>query len=711
MYMLEQRIAPARTVSLIASAVALALALAQSAAAAPDTSGWKCEKCPFESGYRADYTVGGSYVSDDAVRFGDANGYDEKGGYVMADGAGSYVSDGYRMRWTLEDLGLDSRFAEVEGGHQGSYEYRLAYRQLPHHVFDTSDTVFSQTAKDTLSLPAGWVRAGTTDGFTALDASLFGKNIESERKTLEAGARFLPGTRFELFANYRRQERDGVDVLGGSFYTNSSLLPRPFDYQTDEVDAGIAYRGESGYLKLAYYGSFFQDQATALIWANPFTGPDRGALAQAPDNNFQQVQLSGSYQAPYNTVVAVSGALGRMEQDDDFLGYTINPALAAGALPRATLDGEVDTTNLALTFVSRPISIARIKLAYRYDERDNKTPVETWERVLVDTLVSNETATNTPYGFERTRFNASADVDVLKGLRLSAGYDRTELDRDYQEVAEQTEDEAWGRVRWRPNGYIDVNLRGGSSKRDIDRYDETISADLDQNPLMRKYHLAYRERDFAELMISASLPEAPLSFTGSVFYASDDYAKSKLGLLESDDRRYAADLSWAVSDKASIYLSGGFEDIDAKQAGSELFAAPDWRATNADEFYTAGGGFRVRDVAGRFDFELDYTHAEGTSEIEVSPLGSSASRFPDLESTLDAVRLRAIYRWSEQLEAILQVRYESFTAEDWSLEGVESATLPLVLTLGADPYDYDVTVVGLGFRYYFGGRNVSLPEE
>jgi len=48
--------------------------------APPDTSGWNCQFCPFESGYQANVTAGGSYVSEDAAKFGDASGYDEKGG-------------------------------------------------------------------------------------------------------------------------------------------------------------------------------------------------------------------------------------------------------------------------------------------------------------------------------------------------------------------------------------------------------------------------------------------------------------------------------------------------------------------------------------------------------------------------------------------------------------------------------------------------------
>ena len=91
----------------------------------PDTSKWKCESCPFAKGHEASYDVGGAYVSDDSGRFGNATGYDEAGGYVDVNGEGQYASDDYRMNWELEDLGLDSRSVEVEGGKPGTYKYQL----------------------------------------------------------------------------------------------------------------------------------------------------------------------------------------------------------------------------------------------------------------------------------------------------------------------------------------------------------------------------------------------------------------------------------------------------------------------------------------------------------------------------------------------------------------------------------------------------------
>ena len=90
---------------------------------------------------------------------------------------------------------------------------------------------------------------------------------------------------------------------------------------------------------------------------------------------------------------------------------------------------------------------------------------------------------------------------------------------------------------------------------------------------------------------------------------------------------------------------------------------------------------------------------------------SGLSRFPDLESNLDSLRIRIAYRISERIELAVRLKYEKFKAEDWALQDVGPATIPVILTLGANPYDSDVFMFGLGFRYLFGGTSAELSAD
>lgn len=672
-------------------------------AQAVDTSDWACEYCPFEQGHQGDYEVGATSVSDASAYFGNATGYDEDGVYANVDGQGSYAGDTQRMRWVLEDLGLDSRVAELEGGRPGKFDYNLGWRELPRRQFITTSTIFAQSGSDTLLLPAGWVDAPLTSGMTELDSSLVSRNIESDRSVYEIGGRYLPTSRLSFSADYRRQERDGLQVYGGSTFTNASLLPMPFDYTTDEVDIGFHYSGDNSFVSLSWYLSDFQNENLGLQWDNPFTpspGADTLATAQAPDSEFSQLTLAAGYSWPeLRTVMSLSAATGQIEQTSALLPYTTNALLAADPLPRSALDGEIDTTNFAFSLTSRVIDKGRIRVSYRFDKRDNSTPQETWNRVITDLIVSGDLEQNIPYSFERTTIGISGDYDLFRVLRLSAGYDYKEIDRDFQEVASQDEDTGWGRIRWRPADTLEIDLRGGTAKRDVDLYDEGLAASFGQNPLMRKYNLAYRFREFGELKVTWSPLTVPVSISLNSLYADDDYQRSSIGLVSGEELSYTADFGWSFSENGSLYVNYGVDGLESEQVGSELFGDPDWRATNDDDFTTIGAGFRLQQIGDKFDLQLDYSHSEGESKIVIDDAAGAADPFPNLDTTIDYLRLTLGYQRSERLGFDLHVSYQTFEAKDWTLQGVAPGTIPEVLSLGALPYDDDSLWIGIGIRY------------
>jgi MtrB/PioB family decaheme-associated outer membrane protein len=692
------------------------LAFAQgSEAQSVDTSDWSCEYCPFQDGYEGDYRVGATNVSDDSAYFGNATGLDEKGTYANVDGEGSYASDAYRLRWTLEDLGFDSRFAEIEGGRPGQFDFNISWRELPRRQYDTTSTIFQQTSGDTLALPASWVRAPVTSGFTSLDASLANRSVQSDRRVLNVGGRYRPSSRWNISLDYRRQAHDGVKIFGGSTFTNASLLPMPFDHVTDSVDIAARYGGSRGFVSVGWYLSDFESANAALRWQQPFSfaaplGTDTLQLAQAPDNRFQQLSVAAGYAFPtYQTVINASVAIGQIDQDTAFLPYTTNASLVPGSLPRAALGGDIDTTNIALAITARPIARSRVKLSYRLDKRDNKTAQDLFERVITDNLLSGDPELNIPYSFERNSLSLSADYDLFDTLRVSAGYDRKEMQRDFQEVADQAEDSGWGRVRWTPVPTLEIDVGGGASERNVDRYNEVFAATLGQNPAMRKYNLAYRYRQFGELRMTWSPLAVPVSLTLNGVIADDDYTQSQLGLTAGEELSIAGDLSWSVSDRISLYLSAGVENMQSEQAGSEQFGAADWRAQHDDDFTTIGAGFRVRQISDKVDLQFDYSRSEGTSSILLDS-AAGEDPFPDLSSDLDYLRFRLTYARSARLEIDLNARYQRFQAEDWALAGVQPATIPVVLSLGAQPYDDDVVIIGLGFRYSLGGAAATTED-
>jgi len=694
--------------SALSAAVAATLIAPFAAQAQVDTSGWKCEYCPFDDKYRAEYEAGASVLrGDDAYRHGNGTGYDDEGAYAELGGHGRYLGEGVDARWYVDDLGLDSRSVAADINIAGKVDLGIWYRGMPWRLFDTTTSPY-RGGRDELVLPDTWVSAPVTGGMTQLATSSRPVNIELDRDILGFEAGYAPTDSVRVYADYRHMQRDGVRITGGSNFTNSALLPRVIDDETDEIDAGVRYAGDGLNLSLNWFGSFYRNSLDSLTWDNAFTpAPGAGTLrlATEPDNDFTQVSFSGVYRSDFaNTVVAFSAATGQGEQTATLLPYTINESLTFGALPVSSLDGKVDTTNYAVTVTSRPFTGARVKLSYRFDERDNQTPVSTWNRVITDSFVTAAAEQNLPYSYQRSRLNISGSYRLFDTVRLEAGYDRTDYDRELQEVASQTEDTGWGKVQWRPTPYIEATFKGGESRREIDDYDTDVAAIFGQNPLMRKYNLAYRYREFAEVLLQASLPKTPVSVGMTYLYADDSYTKSELGMTEGQENRYTFDVSWAFSDKASVYLFAGNESIDSTQAGSETFSGPVWTADHEDEFTHVGAGLRITGLAEKADVTLDYSHGNGETEILYSGGSVSATALPELKSDLDSLRFRFSYRISDRLLTDIVVRYESFDTADWAIDGVFPNTVPSVLSLGASSYDYSVWAFGVGFRYLTGGE-------
>lgn len=691
---------------LLTTAAAAALLAPAAAMAQVDTSDWNCEFCPFEDGYRAEYAAGGSYVSEDAARFGNGTGLDEKGAYADLDGEGRYLNEGgTEVTWYAEDLGLDSRVFEMGFGKPGMFGLDFGYSELPYRRFGDTVTPFSGSG-EMLGLPDGWVTASNTGGMTGLAASLASVPIGTDRSTFDFGADFRAVENFRFYADYRRQQREGTGIMTGSFFSQSSFLPRPIDDTTDRFDVGIAYASDAFTFSFGYFGSYYRNELDSLSWDNPFAsfpGTDMGRLAVEPDNDFHQFSFSAAYFArAWDTVFAVSAANGKGEQDGSLLPYTINPTIPAPLVLLGGIDGKVDTTNYAFTLTTRPLDKLNLKLAYRYDERDNRTPISEWDRVITDALLSGDIEPNIPYSFERSRLALSGTYRLLDTLTISGGYDRSDIDRDFQEVASQTEDTGWGKLRWRPTGYLEATFKGGAARREIDEYDTDVGLTFNQNPLMRKYNLAHRVRDFAEVALSASLIETPISIGMTYLWAEDDYSRSELGMLEGSEDRFTVDFNWAVGENSSLYLTAGSEALESLQRGSETFNGPDWEAAHDDDFMHYGGGFRIAGIGEKFDLTFDYTRSDGETEILLTGPAVAPAPLPELESTMDSLRLALNYNASQRLAIDVNARWERFEAEDWGLEGVAPDTISSVLTMGANPYDYDVWVFGIGFRYSVG---------
>jgi MtrB/PioB family decaheme-associated outer membrane protein len=694
--------------ALLAGGAATGPALAQEL---PDFEQWPCRFCPFpEQGVSGSADASVLNVSDDSARFGDYTGLDEEGTYVNADADLVYRAEGgYAVSLEAGNLGLDSRFLDLSAGKQGHWMVDLSWDELPRRLDDTGRTVYDGLGSSRLTLPSGWTRGNFTSELADLDASLRDFTLGWDRKTAGLGAEFVQSERLRYEADWTRQTKEGRGLTWGSFLGNAQELAKPLDYQTDEVDAALVYTGSGWNVRLGYYGSFFSNQDNTLTWDNPFNGPDRGRMAMAPDNTYHQATLSGAYHFPtWDTTLNASYSQGRMEQTDALTQYTINPAIAAQALPVQEYDGEVDTTTANLRLTARPADRLRLSGEYRYNERDNSSGQYEWATVQADSFQTSAFV-NPIYSFENRDLSFMADYRFSRMLQGSAGWQQKVREREFQNVDRTDEDIYWGQLRFRPIGELALSARAESGSRDASNYRQipSIGAGAEQNPLLRKYYLTDRDRDLAQVQAEFS-PAARLSLSARYERAKDRYDDTSVGLVSSDYDQVSAEASVQLVKALVMTAYFSRDTYDSEAVGAASFAAPNtalpnWAGRTEDEHDVHGLTFNWPGLLeGKLDLRADWMEADTTGKTRIeSPLGSATDAFPALRSNLKGTKLAADWHLNPRWSLNLGWRWEEYSADDWAKDGVGPATINNVLTFGSETLDYDVHVFMLGFRYNF----------
>ena len=515
--------------------------------------------------------LGIGYVSDDAYRFGRYNGLQTKGAFLLGDiKAREFYEDGHFWSIRGTNLGLESRYLRLAGGLQGSHKFFLEYDELANYKNNTVKTPFLGVGSNNLTLPAGF------DINTNLNANLNSFELKTKRERIGVGASLIPKQRWQFDVDFSHESKKGVDASGAAIAngatqvvgnTTTSLLPEPIKYDTDLVNAKIHYTGDDGQLDLNYHISLFNNNSDSLNWQDPFNpAVSSGSMSLAPDNEFHQLSLNGGYTLPYRSRLTGMVSMGRMTQNQNFQPYTINTAVPTTALPRNSLDGEVRLTTAQLKLTSRPITKLRLNAELRYNERDNKTPVDTYNYIVLDSH-GGTAAQNRPYSYKNNRINLDANYRFNAITSLRGGYKYNEMKRSYTNVEREKTQENTFFAKWKVKAHstVDVALIGETSQRDGSEYNSLTT----ENPALRKYNLADRDRTKLGAIIDYMATEK-LFLSARADYNKDDYKNSTVGLTEATQPVYTVDFSYQPRHNITTYGYYTYENIQSSQAGFGL---------------------------------------------------------------------------------------------------------------------------------------------
>ncbi len=637
-----------------------------------EPSVYACKACLKYTGWRGTIDFGGSYVNKDSNRFGDYRGLEKEGLYAAVDGDVHFRNlEGHYFDLYARNLGYDSRELDMRGGNQGFYEIRFGWQEIPKYRGYGTETPFLGVGSDYLTLPSDWVKANTTGGMTMLNSSLEAAPLKTERKILDLGAtvNFLSNWSYRI--DYQRQDKKGTRPMGGGLYfSNSSIMPAPIDYTTNIIDTALTWATKRAQVELGFISSQFDNGNSSLTWQNPFSSmPDLNTFRSAlePDNKFYQFNLSGALAMTSWMNLSGTAAIGRLTQNDPFLPYTINPEYSDIPLPRASLDGKVDvsTYNVAGKLFARINNGLTFTARAKWDERDNKTPIEAYTAVITD-LVPTVPRFNRPYSYKRQQYSAELNYRAYRTIRLSAGAQYNNLDRTLQEVDSTTETTWWGEVKLTPTYKTEFRIKAETANRDNSKYHPLDDGVVRENPLMRKFNMADRDRDRVLVQFDYMVTQS-IGLNLGYSQAKSKYKESVIGLQQSNDENYSANLNYAMNEKVNVFAYYNLDTINSDIVNTSDGGTGYWTGATRDRIETYGVGLTAV-TSEKSSLGFDFVRSDSTGEISVKTYLDEPP-FDPLKTNLKNFKVHFDYDFSDHWGYKLYAEREQYNSRDWAIDG------------------------------------------
>ena len=425
-------------------------------------------------------------------------------------GGGAYDSDS-AMRWRLKgiDLGLETRSLTAEVGVQGVFRINVGYDELRRNRSDSYQTPYSGAGTNVLTLPAGWQvptvagSTGTNSVVNVLSARGFLKpigdaqyidirtasptfggilkptaaqiaavdaasnadvpafqnyNISTKRTRYDLAVDYSFNPKWGVGGDFRPEHKDGLKLMGSVSRNTggdiSTVLPDVIDQNHNQVDLRLNYRGAKGFAQASYYGSIFDNNVPFMSWQNWATGPTGtgtinpgtgvvNTMSSAPSNRYNQISGTAGFTAKNNTKLVANGSYSRNTQNDLFLTDA-----TTALVPVSSLNGLVVSSAFDAKLTSKPTKKLNLLAAYKYNNRDNRTPINIFQYGDAGELpVANANfpaGPNNPYGAvlaqnananraysrQLNQINADADYNVATKQWIKGAYEYQRNNRE-----------------------------------------------------------------------------------------------------------------------------------------------------------------------------------------------------------------------------------------------------------------------------------------
>ncbi|MEO8678533.1 MAG: MtrB/PioB family outer membrane beta-barrel protein [Vicinamibacterales bacterium] len=433
--------------------------------------------------------------------------------------------------------------------------------------------------------------------------------------------------------------KTGQQPWAASFaFNNVNELPLPLDQRTNEITAGLEWANQKGMVRVAYDGSFFNNNIQTLTWDNPlfFTdfnnglapptgpfdpsgysngnGPARGQMALSPNNQLNAVGITGLYKMPSHTTINGIVRFTDMTSNATLLPWSTNssinnPAVLAAfpglkALPRSTAEAEVKGMNAMFNFNSRPTKLLGLQARYRYNKHDNLTPHFDAEEYVRFDAVPEETGGETEqFDVTNQTFDATATLSVAAmALRVGYGYDS--FDRTGRSFSNMSDNKFRMSVDTLRTQYVTLRAGYDYIQRKGSGFSQSAIEDGGAQPGLRFYDEADRNTNKASVIVILS-PIDILNFSATVATGREEYKGEghEFGLLTADVNDYTFNLDLTPNDYLDFGVTYGRSDFSSLQKSRNANPPPDPTWTDPTRDWTLDNGETVNNASAYLDVQ------------------------------------------------------------------------------------------------------------
>jgi MtrB/PioB family decaheme-associated outer membrane protein len=669
----------------------------------------------------------------------------------------------YYLEFDATDVGQGDQNYRLRFGRRGLVGVEYEYDQIPHFYSNHTAATPYTGSNGNLTLASKPVSTAGTDVRDWVNGAAASTDLQQNQRLSKFRINYTPTRGWRFTGGFNYQKSEGKRALGALFGSspgqfNITELAEPIDYETYNIDVGGEYAGKvwgrQWTAGLKYSGSLFYNNTDTLRWDNPINltgtgatcgdtgayetdgtgGPCRGQLDLYPGNQAHSIALSGGGSLPAKTSFMGTFSYGWRLQNDSFLPFTVNTALAQPAISASSLGGDVRPLLLNLTLTNNYFKQLGLKAFYRFYDLENKSTSVSLPGGYIenDSAVSGITALQSfPYEYSKNNFGLSGSYKLLRSLRAKFEYLFENYHRSSsREVLTQITNSFGPTLDYTPTPWL---LIQGSYRRglrnapgyDVGRQsailvDETPD-DLREERLdaLRKYSQAARDDDRVRLFTQIT-PMDNLMFHAAfdfdqAYYSNTDIGRtSRVGYSPSLGFNYRpwervtlfGNYNWSQTNWYMTAMERSAQNVDGcpgrNQQTPENCPSSVWNSTGANTVNTFGIGSDIVLIKDRLNFRIQYTYSYAENQIDASGNTTTGNTpavdYPKVSSRWQEALARMEYILNKNISLKLAYYFNRFDSSDFGTDIMK-------------PWMGDVDASGNVTRSIFLGDNINKPYE